>query len=128
VGMPYQLSGLISGIGKTEPINHAVQPPFEEDKQVLPRNPLLPLCLLEIGAKLSFKNSVDPLYLLFLPQLTPIFRKLAPRFPVLARGVRPPVDGALIGITPVALKKELEVFRPTEPALRTYVSSQNTPP
>jgi len=111
--MSHQLPGLIPGTGKTEAINDTVQPSFQKDEQVFARNSLFSLRLLEIIAELPFQNSINPLNLLFFPELISIFRKFTPPFSVLTRGIGPPVDGTLIGITPVPLEKELEVFPPT---------------
>jgi hypothetical protein len=126
--MSHQLPGLIPGIGKTEAVNDTIQPSFQKDEQVFARNPLFSLRLLEIIAELLLQNSINPLNLLFLPELIPKFRKNTPRFSVLPRGIGLPVDGTLIGITAIPLEKELEVFPPTEPTFRVYISSQDIPP
>jgi hypothetical protein len=111
--MSHQLPGLIPRTGKTEAVNDAIHTPFQKDEQVFTRNPLFSLRLLEIVAELPFQNAINPFNLLFFPELISIFGKLTPRFSVLPRGVGFPVDGTLIGITPIPLEKELEVFPPT---------------
>lgn len=104
---------LIPGVGKTEAINDTIQPSFQKDEQVLARNPLFPLRLLEIIAELPLQNPINPFDLLFFSELISIFRKFTPRFSVLPRDVGSPVDGTLIGIAPIPLKEELEAFPPT---------------
>jgi hypothetical protein len=51
--MPYQLPALVSRTAKAEAINHVIEPPFQEDKQVFARDSLLALRLLEIIPELS---------------------------------------------------------------------------
>jgi hypothetical protein len=65
--MPYQLPALVSRTAKAETINHIIEPPFQEDKQIFARDALLALRLLEIIPELSLQDPVNPFDLLFFP-------------------------------------------------------------
>jgi hypothetical protein len=111
--MSHQLPSLIPGTGKTETVNDTIQASLQKDEQVFACNPLFSFRPLEIITELSLQNSINPFNFLFFPELISIFRKFTPPFSVLTRGIGPPIDGTMIGITPVPLEKELEVFPPT---------------
>jgi hypothetical protein len=65
---------------------------------------------------LPLEQSIDALQLLLLAKLKAIFRELDPSLPMLAGGVVPTLDGALVGVTPLPLEEEFETFTPAKPA------------
>jgi len=79
--------------------------------------------------KLLFREAVDSLDLLLLPQLNAVVGCLAAAaFAVLARRIGAPVERALIGIASISLEKELYILTPANPAVGTPVVGQNVLP
>src|SRR5216110_620889 len=102
-----------------EPVHHIVEAELEQSEQVLTRHALLRLGPLEVRAKLSLEDAVDPLGLLLLAELHAKGRELAAVEAVLAGRVVASLDCALVGEATGALENS---FIPSRRQSRHFAS------
>jgi hypothetical protein len=126
--MPNELARLVSRIGKTQTIDDVVQSTFQKRKKDFSCDAFLPVRFFKGVSELVFQKAIDSPDLLFLSQLGPVIRKLLSSLTMLARGVIPPLDGALIRIASLPFKKEFEVLPTTKTTNRFRISRQRLPP
>src|SRR5499425_2177456 len=126
VPVPDHLARLAARGGHAQPEHHVVQPALEQLEQVLARAPALALGHGKVAAELALQHAVDALGLLLLAQLDAVVRELGPGQPVLARGIVPPLDGALVAEAPRALEEQLDAFAPALPAGCRTISRQRS--
>src|SRR5215813_12362334 len=126
VSVADQLPRLAPRSGHAQAEYHVVQPPLEQLQQVLAGAAALALGHGEVTAELALQHTVDPLGLLLLAELDAVVRELRPGQPVLARGIVPPLDGALVAEAPRALEEQLDAFAPALPAGRCTISRQRS--
>src|SRR5690606_4386213 len=79
-------------------------------------------CLVVVAPELALQHAVDAAQLLLLPQVHAVIRQLLPVAPVLARRIRTPIDGALIGEAFIALQEKLFPLAPAKSANGADVS------
>ena len=113
VAMENELARLISRIGKPEPVNNIVQPPFEKREEVFSGDALLLVCLFKGDSELVLQKAVDPPDLLFLPELSSVVRDLFSGLTMLPWRITSAIDSTFLSIAPLSLEKEFEVFPPT---------------
>src|SRR5580698_3344816 len=90
---------------KAEPINHVIEPPFEQHQQVLTGDSGHPLGDFEVLRELLFEQPVNPLDLLLFTQADRELREAGTRLSVRPRRIITPFDRALVGIATLALQE-----------------------
>src|SRR6185369_7351288 len=126
VAVADHLAGLAARGGHAQAEHDIVEPALEQLEQVLPRAPALALGHGEVAPELALQHAVDALGLLLLAQLDAVVGELGPRQPMLARGIVPPLDGALVAEAPRALEEQLDAFTPALPAGCRTISRQRS--
>ena len=121
VAVPDELAGVPPGQGEPEQEDDVVQPPFEHGQEVLAGDPLLSLGPFEEEAELLLRHAVVPFQLLLLAELDGVPQHPLARASVLARGVGPPFEGALVGQALRALEIELVLLDAAEPAIGSLI-------
>src|SRR6476620_11694359 len=81
--------------GQARPVHDVVQPRLEDLQQVVAGLARPPHCLLVIATELLFQHAVAVLRLLLLLQLQQVLALLDPRAAVLARRIRPALEGGV---------------------------------
>src|SRR5258706_2289130 len=117
--MTHELARLLARRREAHAIDEIIETTLERDEQCLARDTRLLDRALEHVAELALRDAVDPLHLLFFPQLLRVLRCLAApagRLAVLAPGVRAPFHRALVRQAARALEKELRPLAPAQPA------------
>src|SRR6266542_4440936 len=112
--------------GHAQAEHDVVQAALQQLEQVLTRASALTLGHGEVAAELALEHTVDALGLLLLAQLDAVVGRLGPGQPVLARGIVPPLDGALVAEAPRALEEQLDAFTPALPARCGPISRQRS--
>ena len=128
VAVQNQLARLVSRIGKTESVDDIVQSPLKKHEEVLSGDALLLIRLFKGDSELVLQEAIDPPDLLLLPELGSVIRELFPGLTMLPWRITPAIDSTFLGIAPLSLKKEFEVFPPTQTTDRLRVSRQCEPP
>src|SRR5580698_594273 len=127
MAVQHQLARLGERTRKAEPINHVIEPPFEQHQQVLAGDSGHSLRHFEILRKLLLEQPVNPLELLLLTKSQGKFRKARTCLSMSAWRIIPPFDRALVSVATFALKKELQAFAPAHPAYWSKISSHRIP-
>src|SRR5258708_7774340 len=129
--MTHELARLLARRREAHAIDEIIETTLESDEQCLARHTRLLDRALEQIAELALREAVDPLHLLFFPQLLRVLRRLATppgRLAVLARGVRAPFHRALFRQAACALEKELRPLAPAQPANGSRVACHASHP
>src|SRR5882757_997783 len=123
VAVAHQLAGGVAGLGEAGPVNHVVQPRFEDLQHDLAGLAGLLVGLGVVAAELLLQHAIDPAGLLLLAQLEQVFAVLAAAAAVLTRRVRPDLDRALRAVAFGALEEELHLFAAAQLAVWTGITS-----
>src|SRR5574342_157083 len=123
VAVAHQLARLVAGVGEAEAEDHVVEPELQRLQQVLAGLALggrgVPVGVAEVG----LQEAVEALHLLLLAQLDAVLGELDAPLPVLAGGIGPPLDGALVRVAAIPLEVHLQVLAAAEPAHAVGVTS-----
>src|SRR5579864_8100088 len=87
-----ELAGLSERTRKAELVNYVVEPPLEQNEQVLARDPRHPLGNFEVSGELLLEHPVNTLDLLLLAQTDGKFGKARARLSVYAGRIIAPLD------------------------------------
>src|SRR5215217_4192983 len=124
VPVTYQLPRLRTRGRETEAVDHVVQPALEQLQERLTRDAALPVRRLEVTPELVLQHPVDTLDLLLLTELHAVADDLLlPRLAVLPGDEIALLDGALLGVAPLALQEQLHALPAAQPADGTTVTS-----
>src|SRR3990170_998458 len=124
MAVPDHLAALPPGHREPELVDDVVQTALQKDQQIIAGLALHPIRFFENIPELLFQEPVDPLGLLLLPQLNAIIAVLGTSLTVLAGGISPPLDGALVGEATVSFQVEFDTLSPAEPAYRLAIPGQ----
>jgi hypothetical protein len=102
-----ELPGLTPRSTKAQAIDDVVESELEQRQQILARDALFATGDLVVVRKLLLENLVVAARLLLLAQLQQVLGLLDTTAAMLAWGIRPALDGALVGETPLALEEQL---------------------
>jgi hypothetical protein len=123
MAVKHNLPGLTPAYGKTQPINHVIKPPFQQNKQILTRNTGHTQSPLKKETELLFLHTIDSLKLLFFPELNSVIgSRPRPELGIFARGRPLPIDSALVALATFPFEHQFFLFRPTKPADRPGIS------
>src|SRR3954454_18669993 len=117
-----QLAGHVAGLGEAGPVDHVVQPRFQDLEQDLTGLAGLVVGLFVVAAELLLQHAVDAAGLLLLAQLQQVLAVLAAAPAVLARRVGPDLDRALGGLALAALEEQLHLLAPAHAAVGSGVT------
>src|SRR3954451_25405810 len=117
-----QLAGHVAGLGEAGPVDHVVQPRFQDLEQDLTGLAGLVVGLFVVAAELLLQHAVDAAGLLLLAQLQQVLAVLAAAPAVLARRVGPDLDRALRGLALAALEEQLHLLAPAHAAVGSGVT------
>jgi hypothetical protein len=122
--MLHKLPCFISRIGKTQPVDHIVQSPFQKYEENLSCDAFLAVRLFKGVMELVLQDAIQPFDLLFFPKLVPVIRGLSSALAMLTRVVISPVNSAFLRIASLPFQKEFEGFPPTQTTNRFRISCQ----
>ena len=111
VGVAHELTGLTARGAEAQAVDDVVEPHLEQAQQVLAGDALLAAGHHVVVVELLLEHLVVAARLLLLAQLQEVLGLLDAAAAVLARRVRAPFDGALVGEAALALEKELHASR-----------------
>src|SRR5580692_5035330 len=126
VAVPDELTGHVPALGEPGPEHDVVQPALEDLQQGLAGTAGLAGRLDVVARELLLKDSVDPAGLLLLADLQQVLAVLLPDAAVLARRVRPDLDGALGAVAAGTLQEQLYLLAAAQLAVRPCVSSHQS--
>src|SRR4051812_16771865 len=126
VSMQDQLASLPPRSCEAEPHQDVVEPALQHAQQVLTRHARLAARLVVVVAELLLEHAVVATRLLLLPELQPVLGLLRAAAAVLTRGVRAPLDTALVGEAALALQEQLPALAAALLALGSTISCHQT--
>src|SRR5262249_57447374 len=104
-----------------EAIDEGGEATLEELQQQLAGDALGAVGHREVAAELPLEHAVDPAELLLLTQLDRVLRELRTCLTMLPGRIVAALDGAFVGVAPLALQEEFQTLSPAEPARRRRV-------
>src|SRR5580698_3611681 len=125
VPVPDELARHVTALREPGPVDHVVETALQDLEQHLAGLAALAGRFLVVVVELAFKDAVDPLGLLLLPDLEQELALLRPVPAVLARGIGPDLNRALRRIALRALQEQLHLLAAAALAVRTGVSSHS---
>src|SRR5712691_962737 len=113
----------VTALGEACPVDDVVEARLQDLEQDLAGLPALAGGFLVVVVELPLEDSVDAAGLLLLPDLKQVLALLRPVPAMLARRIRPDLDGALRRVALRALQEQLGLLTAAALAVRTCVSS-----